>query len=113
MDVILNRATSADEGRDDVDVAPGSDDRVVLMRSFCPEDNEDGKNDYKFRAMILFLSQCGVFYCARECCPHEEVGLLNTLVPPLYELAATAEEGGTRWLCGVYIWRWRVHQAIP
>ena len=75
MDVILNRAMSPDEGKEDED----DGDRVVLMGSFCPEDNDD-KNDYKFRAMILFLPQCGVFYCARER-RHEEVGLLNTLVP--------------------------------
>ncbi len=56
-----------------------SPDCVVLMQLSCPQDNDD-KNDYKFRAMLLFLPQCGVFYCARERC-HEEVGLPNTLVP--------------------------------
>jgi hypothetical protein len=52
MDIILNQATSPDEGREDEDIAPGSDDRIVLMGSFSPEDNDD-KNDCKFRAMIL------------------------------------------------------------
>ena len=56
----------------------GSDDRVVMVKSYFPEDTDD-VNDYKFRTMILFLPQCGVFYCAREQ-PSADVGVLKTLV---------------------------------
>jgi hypothetical protein len=79
MDVILNRAVSPDGGGVGKVDSHESPDRVVLMRSSCPEDNDD-KSNYKFRAMLLFLPQCGVFYCARER-RHEEVGLPETLVP--------------------------------
>ena len=52
-------------------------DGVLLVRSYH-EDNLDNANNYKFRTMILFLPQCGVFYCAREC-HSEEVGVSKTL----------------------------------
>ena len=70
---------SLDEGEECKDCSQESQDCIVLMQLFCPEDDDD-KNDYKFRAMILFLPQCGVFYCARER-RDEEVGLSNTLIP--------------------------------
>jgi hypothetical protein len=57
----------------------GLEDHVVLVRSYEPEDEAD-KNDYKFRAMILFLPQSGVFYCARER-RDERVGVPKTLIP--------------------------------
>ena len=54
------------------------DDRIVLVRSYNFDDIDD-KNDYKYRTMLLFLPQCGVFYCARER-RSEEVGVLKSLV---------------------------------
>ena len=70
MDVILNRAPSParmgdlpdnDNGkRHDVDP-----DVVRPFRSYEPEDVLPGK-DYCYRAAILFLPQCGKFYCHRE-----------------------------------------------
>ena len=69
MDVILNRCPydrDGDEVGDDDGAPPPSlkegkaEDRVRLVRSYNPEDKAD-KNDHKFRAMILFLPQCGVF----------------------------------------------------
>jgi hypothetical protein len=71
IDVILNRCPSPGGDRIDNDSAPHTpedgetEDRVVLVQSYQPEDEAD-KNDFKFRAMILFLPQSGVFYCARE-----------------------------------------------
>ena len=101
MDVILNRSPlspdtpddnsngdedgrGADEmgekmdgvGRVPTQVEP--DDRIVLVRSYDLDDIDD-KNDYKYRTMLLFLPQCGVFYCARER-RSEEVGVLKSLV---------------------------------
>jgi hypothetical protein len=61
MDVILNRAPFVDSKAE----GGGGDDDVLLVRSYQDEDMLD-KNDFKFRTMILFLPQCGVFYCARE-----------------------------------------------
>ena len=69
-DVILNRSP--------VSKLPVDDDDIILVRSY-QEDDLDDANDYKFYTMILFLPQCGVFYCARERCS-EEVGVLKTLV---------------------------------
>ena len=60
MDVILNRASFVKSN-----AVGGGDDDVLLVRSYQDEDMLD-KNDFKFRTMILFLPQCGVFYCARE-----------------------------------------------
>jgi hypothetical protein len=55
------------------------EDCVRLVRSNKPEDDAD-KKDYKFRAVVLFLPQCGVFYCARE--RREDcVGVPKSLVP--------------------------------
>ena len=81
MDVILNRAPCSGEPvpksvKDKA--AAGAEDDVVLVRSYCEDDLHDD-NDYKFRTMILFLPQCGVFYCARER-RHEDVGVAGTLV---------------------------------
>jgi hypothetical protein len=61
MDVILNRAPFVGSNA----LGGGEEDDVLLVRSYEDEDMLD-KNDYKFRTMILFLPQCGVFYCARE-----------------------------------------------
>ena len=87
LDVILNRSPLTD-----LPVEPGGslrnkaalsgdlvdDDHVLLVRSYH-EDGLDEANDYKFRTMILFFPQCGVFYCAREC-RSEEVGVSKTLI---------------------------------
>jgi hypothetical protein len=53
------------------------DDCIVLFRLYKP-DNLQGKN-YKFRTMLLFLPQCGVFYCQRER-RGGDVGVLKSLV---------------------------------
>ena len=86
MDVILNRCRYPDgTGGDDGARCPTllrcgeAEDSVRLVRSYKPED-EDDKNDYKFRATLLFLPQCGVFYCARER-RDERVGVPKSLVP--------------------------------
>jgi hypothetical protein len=49
-----------------------------MVRSYVSDDIDD-KNDFKYRTMLLFLPQCGVFYCARE---HrgKEVGVFKSLV---------------------------------
>jgi hypothetical protein len=56
----------------------GGKDDVLLVRSYH-EDDLDDMNDFKFRFMILFLPQCGMFYCARERCK-EDVGVAKTHV---------------------------------
>ena len=56
----------------------GVEDDVLLVRSY-KEDDLDDDNDFKFRTMILFLPQCGVFYCAREHCK-EDAGVAKTHV---------------------------------
>jgi hypothetical protein len=85
IDVILNRCPSpGGDGVDDDSVPPTPEDgetkdHVVLVRLYKPEDEAD-KNDFKFRAMILFLPQSRVFYCARE--PRNKcVGVAKSLVP--------------------------------
>ena len=59
-------------------VVGGGEDDVLLVRSYH-EDDLDDKNNCKFRTMILFLPQCGMFYCARER-RSEEVGVAKTHV---------------------------------
>jgi hypothetical protein len=85
MDVILNRLpfikTEPSAKLPTKKAAPsvvGGEDDVLLVRSYHEDDLED-KNDFKFRTMILFLPQCGVFYCARER-RTEEVGVAKTHV---------------------------------
>jgi hypothetical protein len=84
MDVILNRspfpnlAEEVDEEKAGGRAMRGGDDRVVMVKSYFPGDVDD-VNDYKFRTMILFLPQCGVFYCARER-RSADVGVLKSLV---------------------------------
>jgi hypothetical protein len=71
LDVILNRLT--------VSHLPVKDDDIALVRSYRKNDL-DKANDYKmYCTMILFLPQCGVFYCARDC-RSDEVGVSKTLV---------------------------------
>jgi hypothetical protein len=72
MDVILNRAPSpavtgdykkgkkGDGTSTDVDF-----DVVCPFMAYEPGDS-DPEKDYLYRAVILFLPQCGVFYCHRE-----------------------------------------------
>ena len=80
MDVILNRAPCSGEPalKSVKEAAAGDEDDVVLVRSYCKDDLHDD-NDYKFQTMILFLPQCGVFYCAKER-RHEDMGVARTLV---------------------------------
>jgi hypothetical protein len=87
MDNILNRCPyrDGDEVGDNDRAPPPSleegeaEDCVRMVRSYKPEDKAD-KKDYKFRAVVLFLPQCGVFYCARE--RREEcVGVPKSLIP--------------------------------
>ena len=57
----------------------GAEDCVRLVQLYKPEAEAD-KKDFKFRAVVLFLPQCGVFYCARE--RREEcVGVPKSLIP--------------------------------
>ena len=85
MDVILNRSplVKTEPGAKlPTKRAPSSvggvEDDVLLVRSYQEDDLND-ENNFKFRTMILFLPQCGVFYCARE---HrkEDVGVAKTHV---------------------------------
>ncbi|KAI2499386.1 hypothetical protein MHU86_15098 [Fragilaria crotonensis] len=85
MDVILNRSPlmktepSAElPTKKAASSVVGGEDDVLLVRSYH-EDDLDDKNDFKFRTMILFLPQCGVFYCARER-RKEDVGVAKTHV---------------------------------
>jgi hypothetical protein len=83
MDVILNRvpfiktepSAKLPTKKAASSVVGGKDD-VLLVRSYH-EDDLDDKNDFKFRTMILFLPQCGVFYCARKR-RKEDVGVAKT-----------------------------------
>lgn len=83
MDVVLNRSvfpamvvhqSNGKKGKTAVDA-----DVVVMPLAYDGNDLDD-VNDYKYRTMIMFLPQCGVFYCARER-RHGDVGLLNSLIP--------------------------------
>lgn len=62
MDVVLNRAPKAAA----TGVNEETDYDVVRpVMSYTPEDLDDDR-DYFYRAAILFLPQCGKFYCHRE-----------------------------------------------
>jgi hypothetical protein len=83
MDVILNRAPSPARMGDPPDNDNGKrhdvdPDVVCPFRSYKPEDVLPGK-DYCYRAAILFLPQCGKFYCHRER-RRGDVGVPGTLV---------------------------------
>ena len=85
MDVILNRSPFVKTEpcaelptRGAPSSATGVEDDVLLVRTYQEDDLDDG-NDFKFRTMILFLPQCGVFYCARER-RKENVGVAKTHV---------------------------------
>jgi hypothetical protein len=72
MDVILNRAPSPavtgnyKKGKRGDGTSTGVDFDVVRpFMAYKPGDS-DPEKDYLYRAVILFLSQCGVFYCHRE-----------------------------------------------
>ncbi len=59
MDVIANRRSAP------LTAASGGGHAVCHAQSYIPDDGApDG--DYQFRAVILFLPQCGVFYCSRD-----------------------------------------------
>ena len=61
-----------------VQAVPGCNDRVAMVTSYFREDSDD-VNNFKFQTIIMFLTQSGVFYCARE--HHSaDVGALKTLV---------------------------------
>jgi hypothetical protein len=65
MDVILNRAPSpaASTGVGGAAGGGGADCDVVRHVLSCDPEDDDPPMDYKYRAAILFLPQCGVFYC--------------------------------------------------
>jgi hypothetical protein len=59
MDVIVNRRSAPSTA------TSGGGHAVCHAQSYIPDDGApDG--DYQFRAVILFLPQCGVFYCSRD-----------------------------------------------
>jgi len=58
---------------------PVDPDKVVTVWCYKPEDLNDAF-DYKFRTMILFMPQCGVFYCARER-RKGDAGVAKSLIP--------------------------------
>ena len=60
MDVIVNRRSAP------LTAVSGGGDAVCHSQSYIPENGALDK-DYQFRAVILFLPQCGVFYCSRDC----------------------------------------------
>jgi hypothetical protein len=62
MDVILNRAPKAAATDSDKE----TDYDVVRPVILYKEEDLGAKKDYLYRAVILFLSQCGKFYCHRE-----------------------------------------------
>jgi hypothetical protein len=71
MDVILNRRAAP------LTAVSGCGNDICHTQSYVPED-EAPEADEKFRAVILFLPQCGVFYCSRDC--HAgDAGLPGTL----------------------------------
>ncbi|KAI2489027.1 hypothetical protein MHU86_25573 [Fragilaria crotonensis] len=73
-----NRTKCRASNKEGCFIGGGGEDDVLLVRSYH-EDDLDDKNDFKFRTMILFLPQCGVFYCARER-RKEDVGVAKTHV---------------------------------
>ena len=71
MDVVLNRRSAPST------TVSGCGNDICYAQSYVPED-EAPEADDKFRAVILFLPQCGVFYCSRDC--HAgDAGLAGTL----------------------------------
>jgi hypothetical protein len=60
MDGIVNRRSAP------LTAASGGCHAVCHAQSFIPY-NGAPDGDYQFRAVILFLLQCGVFYCSRDC----------------------------------------------
>ena len=73
MDVILNHAiiptTSRSENNDDVRV----------LRCFDPDDLDDSV-DHKFRSLIAFVRNAGVFYCSSER-RRADAGVEKMLIP--------------------------------
>jgi hypothetical protein len=82
MDVILNRAVSVNadvkSGKEEGKPTGVDCDVVRPVLSYEPE-HQGPEWDYLYRAVILFLPQCGVFYCDRER-RRGDVGLPGTLV---------------------------------
>lgn len=70
MDVILNRRSQQVVGDDGVINNGGrsgaSDPRIDVCPVSCVEGDLGDESDQLFRAAILFLPQCGVFYCSRD-----------------------------------------------
>ena len=85
MDVILNRAPlpavtgnyKKGEKGDGTSSAVNFD-VVCPFMAYEPGDS-DPQKDYLYRAVILFLPQCGVFYCHRER-RREDAGVTGTLI---------------------------------
>jgi hypothetical protein len=97
MDVALNRAPSpavltcdgkgltSGGGRSSGDIC----DVVRPVLSCSPEDVGPDEMDHFYRAAILFLPQCGVFYC------HRDLHIGDAVVERIqHELAPLAAEGG-------------------
>jgi hypothetical protein len=84
MDVILNRAplpavTGDDKkGKTDYGKSTEVDYDVVCPFVSYKHKHFGPEMDYLYRAAILFLPQCGVFYCHRECC-RGDIGMPGTL----------------------------------
>jgi hypothetical protein len=74
-----NSCSFVDKGDDNDSKPPVDPDEVVPVWCYKPEDLKD-KFDYKFRTMLLFMPQCGVFYCARER-RKEDAGIAKSLIP--------------------------------
>jgi hypothetical protein len=64
MDVVLDRAPKAAATDSDKE----TDYDVIRPVILYKEQDHGAKKDYFYRAVILFLPQCGKFYCRRERC---------------------------------------------
>lgn len=85
LDVILNWAPLPAMTGDNKKVGKDSGkstkvdyDTVRPVKSYEPGHQGPKEMDYLYWAAILFLPQCGVFYCHRECC-RWDVGVMGTL----------------------------------
>lgn len=66
MDVILNRSPSPPAVDNDGGKPPALDPDVVRPARCYELGDVNSEKDYLYRAAILFLPQCGEFYCHRE-----------------------------------------------
>ncbi len=73
MNVVLKRAPKAVVTDSNMDLDDNFLHPVILYK----EEDLGAENDYSYRAAILFLPQCGKFYCHRERCKGD-VGVPGT-----------------------------------